>query len=147
MTRIDFYVLADSAVEKRQEFACRLTQKAQHIGSSVYIAVDDAAQAKQLDQLLWEFRPESFVPHDCEGQTILQAPVHIGFGDDCGEHHDVLINLKSSIPEYFSRFERLIEIVCQQEDVLTQTRENFTFYRHRGYPIKSHDMRPQAANG
>ncbi len=147
MTRIDFYVLADSAVEKRQEFACRLTQKALHSGSKVYIAVDDDTQAKQLDQLLWQFRPESFVPHDCEGEPSLQAPVQIGFGDDCGDHHDLLINLKSTIPEYFSRFERLIEIVSQQAEVLTHTREHFTFYRDRGYPIQSHDMRQRAANG
>ncbi len=147
MTRIDFYVLADSSVESRMEFACRLTQKAQQMGSRVYIAVDDKQQAQQLDQLLWSFRPESFVPHDCEGESALQAPVLVGFGADCSDHHDLLINLKSNIPDYFSRFERLVEIVSQQEQVLTQTREHFTFYRERGYPIQSHDMRKRAASG
>ena len=143
MTRVDFYVLPDPTVERRWEFACRLVQKAQHMGTRTYIAVDDETQAKAIDKQLWSFRPESFVPHDCEGETPLQSPVTIGFGPDCGDHHDLLINLKSEIPDYFSRFERLAEIVCQQEDVLTQTREHFTFYRHRGYPIQSHDMRPQ----
>lgn len=147
MTRIDFYVLADSSVESRMEFACRLTQKAQQMGSRVYIAVDDKQQAQQLDQLLWSFRPESFVPHDCEGESALHTPVLVGFGEDCSDHHDLLINLKSNIPDYFSRFERLVEIVCQQEQVLTQTREHFTFYRERGYPIQSHDMRKRAASG
>ncbi len=147
MTRIDFYVLADSNVDSRLEFACRLTQKAQHMGSRVYIAVDDKQQAQHLDQLLWTFRPESFVPHDCEGEAALQTPVLVGFGEDCSDHHDLLINLKSNIPDYFSRFERLVEIVCQQEQVLTQTREHFAFYRERGYPIQSHDMRKRAASG
>lgn len=141
MTRIDFYILPDPAAEQRLEFACRLTQKAQQTGSQVYIAVNDQQQAIELDKRLWDFRPESFVAHDCEGQPPLQAQVAIGYGPQCGEHHGLLINLKDEIPEYFSRFERLAEVVCQQTDVLSQTREHFSFYRHRGYPIQSHDLR------
>ncbi|GAB3093497.1 DNA polymerase III subunit chi [Aestuariicella hydrocarbonica] len=141
MTRIDFYILPDSAVEQRLTFACRLAQKALQAGSNTYIAVNSAGEAAALDKRLWEFRPESFLPHDCEGEPALQSPIAIGFGDDCGDHHDLLINLKATIPEYFSRFERLAEVVCQDEGVLTQTREHYGFYRHRGYPIKSHDLR------
>ncbi len=140
MTRVDFYVLSEPAEQERLAFACRLAQKAQTLGNRVYIAVNDEQTSKQLDELLWTFRPESFVPHDCEGTPQRQSPVLIGFGEDCGSHHDFLINLKSDIPHYFSRFERLAEIVCQTEDVLSVTREHYAFYRHRGYPINSHNI-------
>ncbi|MYM62987.1 DNA polymerase III subunit chi [Pseudomaricurvus sp. HS19] len=141
MTRVDFYILPQTDTADRLDFTCRLVQKAQALGSSVYVAVNDQTEAQQLDQLLWSFRPESFIPHDCEGSEERQAPVLIGYGEDCGQHHDLLINLKQQIPAYFSRFQRLAEVVCQQPDVLESTRRNYAFYRDRGYPIHSHNLR------
>lgn len=141
MTRIDFYILAGAQMEQRLNFACRWVQKAQRNGSSVYIAVENQRQADYMDQLLWNFTPESFVAHDCDGKGSLHSPVTIGYSEDCGEHHHCLVNLRRDIPDYFSRFERLTEIVCQHEKVLTESRERYNFYRHRGYPIQSHDLR------
>lgn len=140
MTQIDFYILPAPAVEQRLVFACRLAQKAFQSGSRVYIAVNDATAAAELDVQLWGFRPESFLPHDVEGGNPLHAPITVGFGADCGDHHDLLINLKDTIPDYFSRFQRLAEVVCQEEQVLASTRQHYGFYRHRGYPINSHKL-------
>lgn len=140
MTQIDFYVLSAPAVDQRLVFACRLAQKALQAGSRVFIAVNDAPAAADLDARLWSFRPESFLPHDVEGGSVLHSPVSVGFGADCGDHHDLLINLKDEIPDYFSRFHRLAEVVCQEEQVLASTRLHYGFYRHRGYPINSHTL-------
>ena len=115
------------------------------LGNSVYIAMENEQEAQRMDALLWSFRPESFVPHDCEGEAQRHAPVLVGFGDSCGEHHNLLINLKQNIPDYFSRFERLAEVVCQLPDVLDVTRQHYTYYRDRGYPIHSHNLGPEGA--
>ncbi|NIB41542.1 DNA polymerase III subunit chi [Pseudomaricurvus alkylphenolicus] len=140
MTRVDFYVLKDSAASKRLDFVCRLTQKAHASGSKVYIAVDTREQAEALDQRLWSFKPESFVAHDCQGNELTGAPVHIGYSDEGADHHDLLINLCHEVPPFFSRFQRLAEVVCQEDKVLSTTREHYTFYRHRGYPIETHNL-------
>lgn len=148
MTRIDFYILQEEQTEARLHFACRLIEKARRQGNKVFVATDSPQQAERLDQLLWSFKPESFVPHSMEySNTETQSPVLIGNTEDCADHHDVLINLSSEIPLYFSRFERLIEVVCQHTDVLQATRQHFAFYRERGYPIQSNDLRllPQQA--
>lgn len=140
MTQVDFYVLPAAAVEQRLVFACRLAQKAFQSGSRVYIAVNNATEAADLNQRLWDFRPESFLPHDCEGEAALHSPVTVGYSPDCGDHHELLINLQDKIPDYFSRFQRLAEVVCQNEQVLANTRDHYGFYRHRGYPINSHNL-------
>lgn len=141
MTRIDFYVLPDDNSEARLQFACRLIDKAQRLGHKVFIAANDEGQAQTMNQLLWTYQPESFTPHQLQGSKQPVAPVVIGYGDDCGDHHDVLINLGGRVPPYFSRFQRLTEVVVQEETVLSRTRDNYKFYRDRGYPIQSHDMR------
>jgi DNA polymerase-3 subunit chi len=50
----------------------------------------------------------------------------------------VLINLHELPPPFFSRFERLAEIVSV--DGATAARERFRFYRERGYDLRTHNL-------
>jgi DNA polymerase-3 subunit chi len=143
MTRVDFYVLDSSELAAQKNFACRLTEKAWHRGHSVYIHTDNEQQAEELDELLWSFRPNSFVPHallNADFAHAGEAKIEIGYGEDAGDHHEVLINLSSELPSFFARFERISEVVVQDEQVLNGTRKRFKYYRERGYPLKSHKV-------
>ena len=101
MTRISFYVLAEDTEESRRLFACRLAEKAWREGNRIYIAVNDESEAKAMDKQLWQFRPESFVPHNSEYTDAPTSAVVIGSQEDCGDHHDLLINLRNQIPTHF----------------------------------------------
>ncbi|MES9977893.1 MAG: DNA polymerase III subunit chi, partial [Candidatus Thiodiazotropha sp. 6PLUC5] len=59
---------------------------------------------------------------------------------DAGAEKDVLINLSQEVPNFFSRFERVAEVIDQEPPVVTAGRERFRFYRDRGYPLKKHDI-------
>lgn len=147
MTRVDFYILPDSDDEARLRFASRLTDKALRLGNRVFLACRDQAHAQALSDVLWSLRPESFIGHNVLNQPVaatLPAAVEIGWESACGDHHDLLINLSDEIPAYFSRFQRVAEIICQQPQLLEAKRQHFGFYRERGYPIQSNDMRPRA---
>ncbi|WP_188150612.1 DNA polymerase III subunit chi [Teredinibacter waterburyi] len=136
MTKIDFYVLKKEDLADRSLYACRLIDKVTKLGHRVMVATDDAQQSEQFDQLLWEFRPESFVPHAIAGSDGASlAPVLISHELDDNGHHDVLVNLSLQVPPFFSRFQRLAEIVVQHESVLNICRENYSFYKSRGYPV------------
>ncbi|WOX05021.1 DNA polymerase III subunit chi [Microbulbifer pacificus] len=139
MTRIDFYVLASENPGEIPTFACRLAEKAFRSGLHVLIAVDNPEQAQQLDELLWTYREDSFLPHAVQNK-VQQAAIEINSGEDPGQHHGLLINLCSDIPAWFSRFERLAEIVCQQPGSLARSRTRYTHYRDRGYPLQSHNI-------
>ena len=141
MTRADFYILGEPEPTAREQFACRLTQKAFRNGLSVYIAVDNAEQASRVSEALWSFQPESFIPHCLSSTSETETSVRVGFEGNCGDYHGLLINLKQQVPIYFSQFERLAEVVCQENEILAATREHYNFYRHRGYPLTTHDLR------
>ena len=121
-------------------FTCRLIDKAYRQGCCIYIHAESAKQAEELDELLWTFRADRFIPHALL-ESGAQAPVHIGCGDDPGEHQDVMINLSGGIPHFFSRFERVTEIVPQDAGKRSKARSNFRFYKDRGYPLKYHDLK------
>lgn len=153
MTKVDFYILQDSASEARWHFTCRLVDKALRAGLTVLITVDSTEEAQQIDDLLWTFKPESFIPHElfnpaakdaAEKEKVSAVPVVIissALADhQLHEHRGLLINLGREIPPWFSRFERLSEIVIQDPDVLKNTRDHFSFYRERGYPIEHRNI-------
>ena len=138
MTKIDFYILPTAGESAREQLACRLAEKAWRLGHRVYIHTDHESQGRRLEQLLWNFRPDAFVPHECGCAN--PAPVCIAWGADPGDHHEVLILLGRQRPDFFSRFERLTEIVCQAADSLAASRESWKFYQQRGYPLQSHRL-------
>ena len=137
MTQIDFHILQDTSVEARWLYVCRFIEKVERLGHSILVVVDTQEEAQELDDLLWSFKPESFIAHQIIGGDE-EAKVEITYTANAGEHHDVLINLSSQIPEYFSRFARAAEIVIQEPKILENTREHYKFYKQRGYPITQH---------
>ncbi|MFD1218404.1 DNA polymerase III subunit chi [Microbulbifer celer] len=139
MTRIDFYVLPSENPEEIDNFACRLAEKAFRNGLRVLIAVDSNEHAQKFDNLLWTYREDSFLPHAPQDKDQ-QAAIEINHGEDPGQHHGLLINLCSDIPAWFSRFERLAEIVCQHPDSLARSRTRYSHFRDRGYPLQSHKI-------
>ncbi len=139
MTRVDFYLLKEEDPAQRKLFACRLAEKAFREGHAVYLHTADEAAAGDLDQLLWGYRPQSFLPHGLLG-TENANQVGIGWGDDPGEHHNIMINLDLAVPEFVGRFERVLEIVVQHPSVRDPLRESWKRYKHFGYPLKQHEL-------
>jgi DNA polymerase-3 subunit chi len=141
MTKVDFYILQQQHGEARARFACRLAEKAWQQGNKVYIHTESAEQSQRLDEMLWTFRAGSFVPHSLDEDASADAsPIHIGHTGEPQHHDQVLINLAPEVPLFFSRFERVAELVDQSDECRTQGRERFRFYRDRGYPLDNHTI-------
>jgi DNA polymerase-3 subunit chi len=135
MPRIEFYVLSSAAPADRLRAACQLAMKAWRHGLPVFLRGGDSAQCTALDELLWRFKAEAFVPHSLH-QDDPQAPVVIGLDEEPNTQQGVLINLNPSLSPFVERFSRVIEIVNQEPDLLSACRENFRSYRQRGYDPK-----------
>ena len=142
MTSIDFYILGQSEQQARLMFACQLVQKVYGEGRNIYVHCPNETTAQQLDDLMWQFKPEAFIPHNLVGDAQTpHAQVQIGYQDHPTLHDDVMINLCSPQPGFFSRFKRVLEIVIQDEAVLEQSRVHYKFYKDRGYEVTHRDLR------
>ena len=139
MTRVGFYVVQGAGDSQRLQVAARLADKAFAQGHRIFINACDEAQARQLDELLWSFRPSSFLPHGLHGSDNNEG-VAIGWGQDPVNHNDLLINLQLQAPPFFSRFQRVAEVVTQDEQSLAALRQSWTFYKQRGYQLEKHDL-------
>jgi DNA polymerase-3 subunit chi len=139
MTLVGFYVVQSAAPGQRLQVAARLADKAFQRGHRIFINANDEAQASELDELLWSFRPASFLPHGLHGQEHSDT-IAIGWGQEPDNHNDLLINLQLAIPPFFSRFQRVAEVVTQEPASLAALRASWTFYKERGYQLEKHDL-------
>ncbi|MFW1678498.1 DNA polymerase III subunit chi [Pontibacter sp. JAM-7] len=139
-SKADFYLLPNDDPEDRGRFLCRLLEKICALGHQVYIHTPDQRAAQQLDQLLWEFRPEAFIPHGLSNEQHNSA-VEIGWDQQRPSHRDLFINLDQAIVEDAMDFDRIVEIVVQSPEILSATRDNFRVYKSRGINAEMHDLR------
>ena len=147
MTRIDFYILSESfaAATSHVLTACKLCDKATAGGKRVFAYVPDETVAAALDAALWSFRQGGFIAHERQtaGQAALEEPlpaVLIGAGEPPARYDGVMINLGLDVPDFFSRFERVLEIVDADPSARTQSRVRYKFYRDRGYELATHNL-------
>jgi len=137
MTTIDFY----THVDDRLAVAARLVAKAYQAHGSVRVLTPDRATTDALDRLLWVQPALSFLPH-CRMDRAIAAETPIWIDERVS--HDgtaaVLVNMQRDPPPFFSRFERLAEIVGLAEDDVAAGRARFKFYRERGYELRTHNL-------
>jgi len=137
MTQIDFYTHVDDKLKT----ACTLTGKAFARGLKVTVFCPDPELAQRVDRLLWTAPAIGFVPHCAPDDPLAQdTPVIVDYRGDPLLHDEVLVNLRPEWPPFFSRFQRLLEIVSRDDADRAAARERFRFYRDRGYDIRTHDL-------
>jgi len=137
VTTIDFYFNAAD----RLQVACRLAGKALAQRKRLLIYAPQPDTAQRIDRILWTWPATGFVPH-CFAHDPLatETPVLIASDDAAPDAGELLLNLDESCPPHFERFERLLEVVGQDDDARSAGRERYRYYRDRGYPIRNHDL-------
>ncbi|GMU72031.1 MAG: DNA polymerase III subunit chi [Burkholderiales bacterium] len=135
MTSIDFYTGADDAID----VAARLVAKAWKQHGFVRVLTPDRATTDALDRRLWTVPATAFVPHCRLGSPLAaETPVLV---DERLEHDGpacVLVNLHPEPPPFFSRFERLADVVGRETALAEAGRRRWKFYRDHGYAMAHH---------
>jgi DNA polymerase-3 subunit chi len=144
VTQVDFYILDSDSEDARLKLACRIVDKATQQDQHVFINSSSDVEAKKLDELLWTFSQGSFIPHRVlhgAAEGAPREPVLIGLNQPPpGERWEMLINLAPDVPEFFSRYERVAEVVDGNAARREQSRERYRFYRDRGYKLNTLKM-------
>jgi len=145
-TRVSFYVLTGAESGGRLGYACRLVEKVYKLQHRIHAHALDGAMAKSLDELLWTFRQGSFVPHELliPGGSPPRAPVTIGTADVTGQVDlppaDLLINLATEVPAFYTRFPRIAEIIDGSPAGREAGRARHRFYREQGLEPETHEV-------
>ncbi|THF61520.1 DNA polymerase III subunit chi [Pseudothauera nasutitermitis] len=137
MPKVQFYHNAADRIG----LACELAARAHAGGRRVALRLDDPAEARRLDHLLWSFEQLAFIPHvAADSPLAAETPVVIGRAQQRDwPHQDVLINLAADLAADFEQFRMVVEIVGQSEADKAPARERFRHYKQRELPIQAFD--------
>ena len=138
-----FHILAQNTHAARNLHAAKLVDKAWQQGDRVCVLCDTEEQAVELDDLLWNFTPEAFIPHSIAkaATTPCTDPVGILLYPPAAVDWDTVIVLSSTLPEDADQYRRLALVAHNDPAVLNQARRHYKQLRALGIEARVHDMR------
>ena len=137
MTEVSFY----TNVIDQTRLIGKLLNKAQNAGRRLHISVRDEQHSKTITQDLYKLEPTSFfgiISHPSQEVHDLTSAI-INHTTNYS-HNDIIVNLTPQVPDNFSAFKRVIEIVSREKANVDAARERYRWYRDRGYYISTHKL-------
>ena len=139
MARVDFYIIEKEDEKSQYIFACKIAEKAWRLGNRIHIHTMSQKNAEEIDELLWSFKGNSFLPHQVvEDNTC--TPISIGYGPKIFKSKDLLINLCDQIPAFASSFPRIVELVISEAKSKQKSRERYKIYKAQGHKLGTHKI-------
>jgi DNA polymerase-3 subunit chi len=140
MPRADFYLIDKPRFrEQPLLLVCELAKRAYAAQQPTLILARDFAQAEAIDELLWAFDEDAFIPHQLAGDdddahtAVLIVPPGVDTAD-----RPMLINLREDCPH--GRFERVLEVVAADPAEREGSRTRWGEYKRLGMDVAKHDM-------
>ena len=140
MPRADFYLIAKPRFrDEPLRLVCELARKASDAGQPLLVLAASMVQAEALDELLWEFDPDAYVPHQLAGDEDDDlTPVLIAAPEHDVALRPLVLNLRDGAVD--GAFERVLEVVPADDSARGPLRERWKQYQARGVEVKKHDM-------
>jgi DNA polymerase-3 subunit chi len=145
LTRVDFYF----NVADQLNFSCRLVRKVIHASKAnqeepIVVYCPKKSKLSFFSELLYSFSSVDFLPHVVVGDSLeVVTPIilsSIPWLPITPRRPNLLLNLDNKICEVFGSFDRVLEVVGNEEHEKLSAREKFVFYKNRGYQIHNHDV-------
>lgn len=131
MTAIHFYHLTTTPLERALP---KLLEKAHSGGFRVLLTLSNDDQAEYINQLLWTYDPNSFLPHGSakEAQAARQ-PILLASTQDNVNQANVLFITNGARAENIESYERIIDMFDGgNEETLQAARTRWKHYKDAG---------------
>ena len=140
MARADFYLIQkDRFREEPLLLVCELARKAHDANLWTLVLARDDEQAQRLDELLWEFDADAYIPHQVAGDEEDElTPVLIATPEADTPMRALVINLRDEPVN--GTFDRVLEVVPADDSARGPLRERWKQYQSRGLELKKYDM-------
>ncbi|MGB0892839.1 MAG: DNA polymerase III subunit chi [Parashewanella sp.] len=143
MTQGTFYLMQSNSTEQDlRHFICQLVKQHYQQQKRVYLHCGTRTQAHEMDDLLWSFESETFIPHNLKGEGLKGgSPVEIGFDQQAQiKDYDILINLADQAPAFAVNFPQIIDFVAADETKKAIARDRFRQYRSMSIELNTQDQ-------
>jgi len=139
--RADFYVIAKPRFrDDPLQLVCELVRRAYDSGKPTLILVRDQPQAEALDDALWAFGDDCYLPHQIAGMDEDEeiTPILIAAPQIDAADRPMVINLRDAA--FAGNCERVLEVVPADDSAREPLRQRWRAYAARGCEMHKHDM-------
>ena len=140
MARADFYLIDKPRFrDDPLLLVCELVKKAYAAEQPTLILARSPEQADALDEKLWEFDDDAFIPHQLAGDAddeitaVVIAPPGVATAD-----RPLVVNLRDECAP--GSYERVLEVVAADPAEREGSRVRWSEYKRRGFEVNKHDM-------
>ena len=141
MPRADFYLIDKPRFrEQPLLLVCELAKRGYAANLSILVLARDTAQAEAIDDLMWSFDPDEYLPHQIAGmdEGDDDTPILIATPDIDIPVWLMLINLRDGASN--GSFDRVLEVVPADPSARGPLRERWKHYQALGFEVNKHDM-------
>ncbi|WP_413700189.1 DNA polymerase III subunit chi [Psychromonas sp. KJ10-10] len=153
MSKVTFYILGDNNTEQNTHNnslpdsvpahfmqACIVATFYYQQNRKVFIYTDNQQDAFTVDETLWQFDGDSFVPHNLLGEgPRFGTPVEISWMPPT-HPRPILINLSLHLPDFTNNFQQIIDFVPNDEQLKMATRARYSAYRKLGHTLTTENI-------
>lgn len=139
--RADFYLIAKPRfLGEPLRLVCELARKAYEANLPTLILARDTAQAEELDDLLWAFDDDAYLPHQIAGQDEDDevTPILIAAPGFDAPSRPLVINLRDNC--WLGACDRVLEVVPADPSAREPLRERWKQYKALGFQLNKYDM-------
>ena len=140
--RIDFYVIEDEHPDAPRRVAARLLEKAYAQNLRAWVLCANQAEAEALDDWLWTYQKNSFLPHSLASAIPegVNPPIQISTENTAPTNHtfDLLLNLGEDIPTDHLNFKRVLDLVAPHQKESGRVR--YKSYKNQSATIQTHTV-------
>ncbi len=140
MPRAEFYLIVKDRFKSDPNLlVCELVKRAYAAELPTLILARSLEDAEELDDKLWSFDPDSFIPHQIAGDedddvtAVLIAPPGAQVADRA-----LVINLREDAAE--GQFDWVKEVVPADPAEREGSRKRWAEYRKRGFEVTKYDL-------
>lgn len=146
MSQVLFYILDEKSeptstgLEAHFAYASQIAAYYYRANKRVFIYTDNENDAFAIDEYLWQFDGDSFVPHNLLGEgPRFGAPVEISWQAPM-HSRQVLINLSLTVPDFVRSFNQIIDFVPFEEQLKIQARKRYSTYKKMGLNLSTESV-------
>lgn len=140
MPRADFYLIDKPRFrDDPMLLVCELVKRAYSAELPTLVLVRTLEDAEVLDDKLWAFEEDSYIPHQIAGQDDDDVtPVLIVPPGAPAQDRSLVINLRDECAS--GEFESVKEVVPAEARERDGSRQRWAEYRRRGFDVRKFDM-------
>ena len=141
MPKVNFYLLKQASEQARNMLACKLAEQQSRQGQRVYVRLGSATQVSEMDELLWSFAPESFVPHALHTDpAAANTAVLLGHDPVPPSATGCVLNLTHEPARTHAGITAIAEFVQNDEAAKARSRTLWNHYKQLGFELQLHQL-------